>query len=145
MTEELRLFKQLIKACRFGFRLHVQQKNFHPFVMNYFSLTQKGIKTKQNKSGPPLRFPAASASCSFTLHPSEGIPIFSCAVSSLHLWALTCSGSHIVPLWESLFVCVRGAVNQLCSPGEGTALLTDPFKGNMVERVVKVGQGKYKT
>ena len=46
---------------------------------------------------------------------------------------------------ECLCVCARGAVNQLCSPGEGTALLTDPFKGNMVGRVEKVGQEKYRT
>lgn len=42
-------------------------------------------------------------------------------------------------------MCARAAVNQLCSPGEGTALLTDPFKGNMAEGAVKVGQEKYQT
>lgn len=37
-------------------------------------------------------------------------------------------------------VCARCATDQLCSRREGAALLTDPFKGSMVERAVKVGQ-----
>lgn len=73
-------------------------------------------------------------------HPSEGIPIFRSTIPTPLGFDL-----YIVFPWESLFVCARGAGNQLCSPGEGTALLTDPFKGNMAEGVVKVGQEKYKT
>lgn len=62
-----------------------------------------------------------------------------------HPYTFGFSESHIVVPWESLLVCVRGAGNQLCSPGEGTALLADPFKSDMVERVEKVGRKKYKT
>lgn len=42
-------------------------------------------------------------------------------------------------------VCVRCASDQLCSRREGAALLTDPFKDNMVERAVKVGQENTET
>lgn len=60
---------------------------------------------------------------------------------SLYLWVLL--ENRIVPLcWESLLVYVRGSLDQLCSPGEWTALLTDPFKSNMADGEVKVGQEK---
>ena len=116
------------------------------------SSTPTGIKRRKKESSivAPNGF---NFMLFHSVRPSGGIPLYSSAVSCLHLWVLTCAESHIAVLWESLFVCVcvcvcvcvRGAVNQLCSPREGTALFTDPFKANMVERVVKVGQEKYKT